>query len=53
MRNHAGNIINLDPYWFWELDKQWKPSGQQRIVFIGIDMNKEAIIQKLNNALIK
>jgi len=44
--SHAGNIVNINPYGVWGE----KP--EQKIVFIGIDMDKENIIKDLENALV-
>lgn len=44
--SHAGNIVNINPYGFWS----GKP--EQKLVFIGIDMDKEYIISELENALV-
>jgi len=44
--SHAGNIININPYGHWNSD------GKQKIVFIGIEMNKENLLKELNKALI-
>jgi G3E family GTPase len=46
--SQAGNIINLDPYGFWEdADK-----AEQKIVFIGQGFNKREIEQYLDAALL-
>ncbi|MCI5051351.1 MAG: GTP-binding protein [Candidatus Pacebacteria bacterium] len=50
--NHAGNIMNIDPYGFWTADESGKKNPHQKIVFIGVDMDKELIHRKLNEALI-
>jgi G3E family GTPase len=52
MWSHAGNIINLDPYGYWNKRKDGSYNAEQKIVFIGIDMDKEYIISQLNTALI-
>jgi G3E family GTPase len=44
--SHAGNIVNINPYGIWG-DK-----AEQKVVFIGVDMDKEAIIKELENALV-
>lgn len=52
MWNHSGNIINFDPYGTWQKDSTGQYMGEQKIVFIGIDMNKYYIIDILNSALV-
>lgn len=49
--SHAGNIINIEPYGSWG-EKEGKTVGEQKIVFIGMDMNQEKIKEGLKNALI-
>lgn len=53
MWSHAGNIINLDPFGYWRKRKDGTLDAEQKIVFIGINMDKEDILKELNNALIK
>jgi len=50
--NHAGNIMNIDPYGYWSEDENGKTNPHQKIVFIGVDMDQELITQKLESALI-
>lgn len=52
--SHAGNIINLTPYGYWERggDGTFTHAGQQ-LVFIGVGMNEKDIREKLISALIK
>lgn len=52
MWSHAGNIINLDPYGYWNKRKDGSLDAEQKIVFIGIEMDKEYILDELNQALI-
>lgn len=52
MWSHAGNIINLDPYGYWKKRKDGSFDAEQKIVFIGIDMDKETITRELNEALV-
>ncbi len=52
MWSHAGNIINLDPYGYWNKRKDGSLNAEQKIVFIGIDIDKEYIIKELNDALV-
>ncbi len=49
--NHAGNIMNIDPYGYWSEDENGDTNPHQKIVFIGVDMNKELITKKLEEAL--
>jgi G3E family GTPase len=44
--SHAGNIVNINPYGVWG------DNPEQKLVFIGIDINKETIIKELENALV-
>ncbi len=48
MWSQAGNIISLDPYGHWER----KNMGEQKIVFIGMNMNEEKIREALDAALV-
>lgn len=50
--NHTGNIINLDTYDQWNTRADGSVHGEQKIVFIGIDMDKERIEQELSAALV-
>lgn len=49
--NHAGNIINLDPYGYWNRKADGTLNAEQKIVFIGSGMDSEAITNELHNAL--
>jgi G3E family GTPase len=53
MWSHAGNIINLDPYGYWQKRKDGSLNADQKIVFIGIDMDREYIQKELEGALIE
>ena len=53
MWSHAGNIINLDPYGYWNKRKDGSLNAEQKIVFIGIEMDKDFIQEELNGALIE
>lgn len=46
--SQAGNIINIDPYGYWEAET----SAEQKIVFIGQQLNKELTKQYLDAALV-
>jgi G3E family GTPase len=52
MWSQAGNIINLDPYGHWNKRKDGSLNAEQKIVFIGVEMDKEGIVEELNNALV-
>lgn len=52
MWSHAGVIINLDPYGYWNKREDGSYNAEQKIVFIGIEMDKETITKELNEALI-
>jgi G3E family GTPase len=52
MWSHAGNIINLDPYGYWNKRKDGSLNAEQKIVFIGIEMDKDFIRKELKSALI-
>lgn len=52
MWSHAGNIINLDPYGHWQENEDGTNTAEQKIVFIGMNMDKEKITQALEEALI-
>lgn len=52
MWSHAGNIINLDPYGYWNKNTDGSLHAEQKIVFIGIEMDKERIQKELDAALI-
>jgi G3E family GTPase len=52
MWSHAGNIINLDPYGYWQKRNDGSLSAEQKIVFIGIDMDKNRIVKELGEALV-
>jgi len=48
MWSQAGNIINLDPYGYWEQPEK----ATQKIVFIGQNLNKEKIKGYLDRVLL-
>jgi len=50
--SHAGNIMNLDPYGYWNKRNDGSLNAQRKIVFIGIGMDKERITKELNEALV-
>ena len=50
--SQAGNIINLDPYGYWSKSKDGESKGEQKIVFIGANMDKKAIIKALDECLV-
>ena len=50
--SQAGNIINLDPYGYWSKSKSGDIKGEQKIVFIGANMDKQAIIEALDKCLV-
>ncbi len=52
MWSHAGNIINLDPYGYWQKRKDGTLNAEQKIVFIGIDMDQEYLRKELETALL-
>ncbi len=52
MWSQAGNIINLDPYGYWEEQDDGTMKGEQKIVMIGSDMDESAIRKALQDALI-
>lgn len=49
--SHAGNIISFDPYGHWSKRKDGSLDAQQQIVFIGMHMDRAAITEVLDNAL--
>jgi G3E family GTPase len=51
--SQAGNIINLDSYGYWSKSKSGDIKGEQKIVFIGADMDKKAIIEALDKCLVR
>jgi G3E family GTPase len=51
--NHAGNIVNITPYGYWQKDAEGKLiTPEQKIVFIGIKMDETLIRKELNRALV-
>lgn len=50
--SQAGNIINLDPYGYWSKSKRGHIKGEQKIVFIGANMDKKEIIKALDKCLV-
>lgn len=50
--NHAGNIINLDPYGYWAEDDEGNMHPHQKVVLIGTNMDEEVITKKLESALV-
>jgi G3E family GTPase len=52
MWSHAGNIISIDPYGHWKENEDGSITAEQKIVFIGMDMDKEKIKQHLEDALV-
>lgn len=50
--SQAGNIINLDPYGYWNKSQDGDIKGEQKIVFIGANMDQQALITKLDNCLV-
>jgi G3E family GTPase len=50
--SQAGNIINLDPYGYWSKSKSGESQGEQKIVFIGANMDKQSIIEALDKCLV-
>lgn len=52
MWSQAGNIINLDPYGYWEELDDGTFKGEQKIVMIGSDMDESAIRKALETALV-
>jgi G3E family GTPase len=54
MWSHAGNIITIDPYGHWKKDSSpFGFEGEQKIVFIGIDMDSAHIQEQLTEALVE
>jgi len=51
MWSHAGNIINVDQYGKWNKNSDGTVKGEQKIVFIGMDMDKEKIKEGLESIL--
>ncbi len=50
--SHAGNIVNIDPYGYWKMTASWSFDAEQKIVFIGQNMDKNLLEKELENALI-
>jgi G3E family GTPase len=53
MWSHAGNVVNIDPYGKWKKSKGGSFQGEQKVVFIGMGMDKEKITDVLNECLVK
>ena len=49
---HAGNMISLNFYGMWSKDSDDKSKGEQKLVFIGMNMNEEEIRAKLTECLV-
>jgi len=52
MWSHAGNIINLDTYGTWNKRYDGTLNAEQKIVFIGINMDEFKIMHALESSLI-
>jgi G3E family GTPase len=52
MWSQAGNIVNLDPYGYWQKRKGGSLNAEQKIVFIGINMDVSRLRADLNGALL-
>ena len=50
--SHAGNIINLNQYGKWNKNKDGSFKGEQKLVFIGMDMDEQKLVSILESALI-
>lgn len=50
--SHAGNIVNLNPYWMWKMNPEGTFDAEQKLVFIGQNMDESVLKTELEEALI-
>ncbi len=53
MWSQAGNIVNLDPYGYWAINDDGSYNAEQKLVLIGIDLDKDSLERELSTVLNK